>query len=93
MTQCYLLMVFLGVNFPILFIEINIILIFYYISTTRLFYKTVAFSENKMSKQLKQRVQTLFKLNGLQLSQEAAVYLTGLLAPVKDVERNGWIDK
>jgi len=46
-----------------------------------------------MSKNLKQRVQNVFKLNGLQLRLDAAKYLADLLTPVEEEERDGWIEK
>jgi len=42
---------------------------------------------------LKNRVQSVFKLNGLQLRQEAAKYLADLLKPVEEQNRDQWIEK
>eukprot|EP00088_Acartia_fossae_P068060 TRINITY_DN8562_c0_g1_i11.p1 TRINITY_DN8562_c0_g1~~TRINITY_DN8562_c0_g1_i11.p1 ORF type:complete len:542 (-),score=117.00 TRINITY_DN8562_c0_g1_i11:441-2066(-) len=45
-------------------------------------------------KQIKQKVQGIFKLNGLQLRQEPAKYLADLLVGVRDNDiREEWIDK
>jgi len=45
------------------------------------------------SVKLKQKVQTVFKLNGLQLRLDAAKYLADLLVPVQPDVQESWIEK
>ena len=42
---------------------------------------------------LKSQITTSFKLSGFSVRLEASKYLVGLLTPIKEGERQGWIDK